>query len=90
MLDINDNYPIFYNRPYSFSLFENTAVGKKLFTNISVEDADGGINGDVILSCTPPDDETCSIFDISTEKVRNGNPLHNNPTTIHTQSSSVI
>ncbi|KAK6620930.1 hypothetical protein RUM43_011229 [Polyplax serrata] len=72
ILDINDNYPVFYNRPYSISLFENTPVGKVLFDNITVQDLDGGINGDVILSCTPPNDETCKTFDVTTEKIAEG------------------
>lgn len=49
VLDINDNSPVFEGRPYSLRLFENTPVGTKVFRNVTVEDKDGGINGDVIL-----------------------------------------
>lgn len=69
VLDINDNAPVFEGRPYSVQLTENTPPGTRVFRNVTVTDKDGGINGDVILTCFPPTDAVCTTFDVTSEKV---------------------
>ncbi|XP_046392719.1 cadherin-23-like [Ischnura elegans] len=76
ILDANDNPPIFHNRPYSLAIPETTEVGKiiTLPGTISITDADGGVNADITLSCSPDaqDPEACETFDVWAEKVLEG------------------
>ncbi|GLG95417.1 Uncharacterized protein GBIM_02385, partial [Gryllus bimaculatus] len=77
VLDVNDNAPEFLGRPYALALAETTPVGSDLALNISVADADGGVNSDVEVTCDhapgpAPADHPCSVFAVHTEKVSEG------------------
>jgi hypothetical protein len=71
ILDVNDNAPEFHYRPYSFTVAETTPVGTNVFSNITITDRDGGVNADVILSCTADKDkeDVCSTFAVVADKV---------------------
>ncbi|CAH0386133.1 unnamed protein product [Bemisia tabaci] len=70
VIDVNDNKPVFLNRPYVFSVSEVTKVGTTLFSNITITDKDQGLNAEVVLSCVQSD--ACQYFSLSTEKVGEG------------------
>ncbi|XP_068081067.1 cadherin-87A [Anabrus simplex] len=75
VLDVNDNPPVFQGRPYSFTVPETAAVGTTLYSNVSVTDADGGVNADIVIRCVGGDDSAdsaCSTFGITTEKLGEG------------------
>ena len=69
MLDKNDNEPQFVNTPYNFNVKETEDVGRTVFKNVLVTDADEGRNAEVELSClkelSSPD--ACETFDIFAE-----------------------
>jgi hypothetical protein len=71
ILDVNDNAPEFHYRPYSFTVAETAPVGTTVFSNITVTDRDGGVNADIILSCSADKDneDVCSNFGVFAEKV---------------------
>lgn len=76
VLDENDNSPEFHNRPYSANVSEASGIGINIAVSndIIVTDKDGGINGDVIVSCFVEAsmihiDDVCETFNIWTEKV---------------------
>ncbi|KAJ1528348.1 hypothetical protein ONE63_006768 [Megalurothrips usitatus] len=74
VLDVNDNAPVFRDRPYSFSVSEATKVGARLFDKVLVSDADGGLNADITLACVSsgPEDTACKHFKVETEKIGEG------------------
>lgn len=63
-MDVNDNPPEFFGRPYIFTVSENTKVGTFLYSNISVYDKDTGVNSELNFKCIK-----CAVFDINSEKV---------------------
>lgn len=73
VLDENDNFPVYHGRPYATRIPESAMIGGLLLDEgtIMVTDRDGGVNADVDVKCIPAsfDDDTCSVFDIETEKV---------------------
>lgn len=76
ILDENDNTPEFHNRPYSANISESSPIGTQLAisNDIITTDKDGGVNGDVIVSCfVEPSliyvDDVCETFNVWTEKV---------------------
>ena len=74
VLDVNDNAPVFKDRPYSLSVSEATKVGARLYDKVLVSDADGGLNADITLACVSsgPEDTACKHFKVETEKVGEG------------------
>jgi hypothetical protein len=66
VLDVNDNVPQFLGRPYSSVLLESTKPGTIVYSNITVTDADGGYNAEIVISCVSGG---CDTFSVSTEKV---------------------
>lgn len=71
VLDVNDNAPLFKDRPYSLSVSEATKVGTRLYDKVVVSDADGGLNADITLACVSsgPEDTACKYFKVETDKV---------------------
>lgn len=73
VLDENDNPPVYHGRPYATRILESAKIGSLLLTEgtVTVTDRDGGVNADVDVKCVPvsADDDTCSVFDVTTEKV---------------------
>ncbi|XP_061684884.1 protocadherin Fat 1a isoform X3 [Syngnathoides biaculeatus] len=47
--DVNDNAPEFASEPYAFTVFENTKTGT-FVAKLQADDADSGLNGDVVYS----------------------------------------
>ncbi|KAK0090985.1 hypothetical protein PV326_003908 [Microctonus aethiopoides] len=76
VLDENDNPPVYHGRPYATRIAESANIGGLLLPEgtITVTDRDGGVNADVDVKCVPAsiDDDTCSVFDVTTEKVAEG------------------
>ena len=71
ILDVNDNAPEFHDRPYSFTVAETAPVGTTVFSNVTIMDRDGGVNADIMLSCTADKDneDVCSTFSVIADKV---------------------
>ncbi|XP_050671945.1 cadherin-23 [Leptidea sinapis] len=73
--DINDNPPVFHNRPYIVNISEATAVGTEIEVspNIIVTDDDEGDNAKIVVTCTPKergsDAEACATFRIDTHMI---------------------
>ncbi|KYQ51361.1 Cadherin-23 [Trachymyrmex zeteki] len=76
VLDENDNPPVYHNRPYAARVPENAQVGSLLPPSgtIIITDRDGGVNADIHVQCVSAsrDDDVCEVFDISTEKIAEG------------------
>nr|XP_003700747.1 PREDICTED: cadherin EGF LAG seven-pass G-type receptor 2 [Megachile rotundata]XP_012134616.1 PREDICTED: cadherin EGF LAG seven-pass G-type receptor 2 [Megachile rotundata] len=77
VLDENDNPPVYHGRPYAARVPESALVGGLLIPpgTITITDRDGGVNADVHVECVPAsrDDDVCEVFNISTEKLAEGN-----------------
>lgn len=73
--DINDNPPIFHNRPYIVNISEATPVGTEIEVNpkILVTDRDEGDNARIRVSCTTKekgsDAEACATFRVETDMI---------------------
>ncbi|CAH2074945.1 unnamed protein product, partial [Iphiclides podalirius] len=73
--DVNDNTPVFHNRPYIVNISEATPVGAEIEVSprILVTDRDDGDNAKVTISCSTEekgsDAEACSTFRIETVMV---------------------
>ncbi|XP_041976287.1 cadherin-23 [Aricia agestis] len=73
--DVNDNAPIFHNRPYIVNISEATPVGSEIEVNpnIVVTDRDEGVNAKVEVVCSNRerggDAEACATFRLVTEQV---------------------
>ncbi|XP_050342547.1 cadherin-23 [Nymphalis io] len=73
--DVNDNPPIFHNRPYIVNISEATAVGTEIEVSpkIRVTDQDEGENANIKVTCSTKergsDAEACSVFRIVTDMV---------------------
>ncbi|XP_068630269.1 cadherin-87A [Battus philenor] len=73
--DVNDNAPVFHNRPYIVNISEATPVGTEIevFPVILVSDRDEGDNAKIEVTCSTEekgsDAEACSTFKIVTEMV---------------------
>lgn len=76
MLDENDNPPVYHGRPYATRIAESASIGGLLLPEgtVTVTDRDGGVNADVDVKCVPAsiDDDTCRVFDVTTEKIAEG------------------
>ncbi|KAG7299357.1 hypothetical protein JYU34_016291 [Plutella xylostella] len=76
--DINDNAPIFINRPYIVNISEATPVGSdiEVYPTIIVTDKDEGVNAEIQVKCTTnekgSDVEACSTFKVMTDKISPG------------------
>nr|CAD7195628.1 unnamed protein product [Timema douglasi] len=68
VIDVNDNAPLFNDRPYSFVVPETTRIGAILYSNVTLSDADGGVNSDIMLTCVDHGDDVCQTFDVAPEK----------------------
>lgn len=72
--DINDNPPVFQNRPYIVNISEDLPVGREIELNnkIIITDRDEGINGEIKVICSKDkggDAEACNTFRIVTDKI---------------------
>ncbi|KAI5631942.1 cadherin domain-containing protein [Phthorimaea operculella] len=73
--DVNDNPPIFHNRPYILNISEATPVGSEIEVNpqIIVTDKDEGVNGKIRVTCATKekdsDIEACAMFNIVTDAI---------------------
>ncbi|XP_026328265.1 cadherin-23 isoform X1 [Hyposmocoma kahamanoa] len=73
--DVNDNPPVFHNRPYLINISEATPVGSEIEVkpNIIVTDRDEGVNARIRISCTTKekgsDNEACVTFNVVTEEI---------------------
>ncbi|XP_045534163.1 cadherin-23 [Papilio machaon] len=73
--DVNDNSPVFHNRPYIVNVSEATPVGTEIEVSpkILVTDRDEGDNAIIKVTCSNEekgsDVEACSTFKIVTEMV---------------------
>ncbi|KPI98094.1 Cadherin-23 [Papilio xuthus] len=73
--DVNDNPPVFHNRPYIVNVSEATPVGMEIEVSpkILVTDRDEGENAIIKVTCSNEDKgsdvEACSTFKIVTEMV---------------------
>ncbi|XP_072941019.1 cadherin-87A [Epargyreus clarus] len=73
--DVNDNPPVFHNRPYIVNISEATAVGSEIevVPKIIVTDRDEGINANIQVSCSTKekgsDAEACSTFRVVTDMI---------------------
>nr|CAD7590794.1 unnamed protein product [Timema genevievae] len=72
VIDVNDNAPLFHDRPYSFVVPETTRIGAILYSNVTLSDADGGVNSDIMLTCVDHGDDVCQTFDVAPEKIQEG------------------
>ncbi|KAI5099594.1 protocadherin Fat 4, partial [Silurus meridionalis] len=61
VLDVNDNAPVFKQKVYKASVFENSPKGTKL-AQVSASDADEGTNGEVIYYISNNDENVKEIF----------------------------
>ncbi|XP_037117404.1 protocadherin Fat 1a isoform X2 [Syngnathus acus] len=62
--DVNDNAPEFAADPYAFAVFENTETGT-FVAKLQADDADSGLNGDVVYSLLGSGDGWFSIDEVS-------------------------
>ncbi|XP_045446649.1 cadherin-23 [Melitaea cinxia] len=73
--DINDNPPVFHNRPYIVNISEATPVGSEIEVTpkIIVTDRDEGDNANIKVKCSAKergsDSEACSVFRIGTDVI---------------------
>ncbi|KAL4713627.1 hypothetical protein ACJJTC_017668 [Scirpophaga incertulas] len=73
--DVNDNPPIFHNRPYIVNISESTPVDTEIevIPKIIVTDRDEGINANVKVTCSytekGSDTEACNTFRVITETI---------------------
>ncbi|XP_013134373.1 PREDICTED: cadherin-23 [Papilio polytes] len=73
--DVNDNPPVFHNRPYIVNISEATPVGTEIEVSpkIRVTDRDEGENAIIKVTCSTEekgsDAEACATFKIVTEMV---------------------
>ncbi|XP_058268010.1 protocadherin beta-16-like isoform X3 [Hemibagrus wyckioides] len=65
VLDVNDNAPVFTQKVYKASVFENAPKGTKL-TTVSASDADEGTNGQVTYYISIKEEEVKEMFIINT------------------------
>ncbi|XP_060751266.1 protocadherin gamma-A12-like isoform X47 [Tachysurus vachellii] len=61
VLDVNDNAPVFTQKEYKASLYENKPKGTKL-TTVSASDADEGTNGQVTYYISTNEEEVNEMF----------------------------
>lgn len=70
--DVNDNPPVFLNRPYIVNISEAAPVGAELQINpkILVTDRDAGLNANLLVTCSTrekgSDAEACATFRVET------------------------
>ncbi|XP_077427254.1 protocadherin Fat 1a isoform X3 [Vanacampus margaritifer] len=62
--DVNDNAPEFAADPYTFTVFENTETGT-FVAKLQADDADSGLNGDVVYSLLDSADGWFAIDELS-------------------------
>ncbi|XP_049865838.1 cadherin-23 [Pectinophora gossypiella] len=73
--DVNDNPPVFHNRPYILNISEATPVGSEIevYPRILVTDRDEGVNAKIRVTCSTKekgsDNEACSTFNIITDMI---------------------
>ncbi|XP_075970125.1 cadherin 74A [Anticarsia gemmatalis] len=73
--DVNDNPPVFHNRPYIVNISEATPVGTEIEVNpkILVTDRDVGENARIRVTCSSKakgsDAEACATFRVETDMV---------------------
>ncbi|XP_026729820.1 cadherin-23 isoform X2 [Trichoplusia ni] len=73
--DVNDNPPVFHNRPYIVNISEATPVGTEIEVNpkINVTDLDEGENARIRVKCTTKekgsDFEACATFRVVTDMI---------------------
>ncbi|GBP73902.1 Cadherin-23 [Eumeta japonica] len=76
--DVNDNPPIFHNRPYTVNISEATPAGEEIQLNppIKITDSDEGVNAEIHVVCSTKDkgsdSEACSTFKIITDEISPG------------------
>ncbi len=67
-MDKNDNAPTFARTVYEFDVDETEPVGKTLFAQIGLSDADEGSNSVVRLYCDSTlSPEACEVFDVKAQ-----------------------
>ncbi|XP_063531882.1 cadherin-23 [Cydia strobilella] len=73
--DVNDNPPVFHNRPYILNISEATPVGSEVELNpkIIVTDRDEGRNAEIKVTCSTKergsDAEACATFRVVTDMI---------------------
>ncbi|PZC83942.1 hypothetical protein B5X24_HaOG206691 [Helicoverpa armigera] len=73
--DVNDNPPVFHNRPYIVNISEATPIGTEIEVNpkITVTDKDEGENARIRVICSTKekgsDTEGCATFRIQTDMI---------------------
>nr|XP_032511121.1 cadherin-23 isoform X1 [Danaus plexippus plexippus] len=73
--DVNDNAPVFHNRPYIVNISEATSVGSeiKVTPDIIITDRDENDNAKIQVKCSDKergsDVEACSTFKVTTEEI---------------------
>ncbi|XP_052751367.1 cadherin-23 [Galleria mellonella] len=98
--DVNDNPPVFHNRPYIVNISESTPIGTEIEVtpNIIVTDRDDDINARIRVKCTTKekgsDSEACNTFGIVTDMISPNEYqvriFLNNPLDFESRSAYVI
>uniref|UniRef100_A0A3B3TF36 Protocadherin Fat 4 n=1 Tax=Paramormyrops kingsleyae TaxID=1676925 RepID=A0A3B3TF36_9TELE len=73
VLDVNDNYPVFEQKPFQAQLLENLSPQRVVV--VSAVDHDSGPNGQIDYTIISGNNENCFVIDQSTGEIRTTRPL---------------